>query len=107
MITKLFGVYDSKALAFLQPFFSVSNGAAIRAFEDVVRDGQSPISKHPGDYQLYELGQFDDRSGLVVAVVPTILLCNGSDFASPVLPPKSAVSSGIRLAQGSEVSDGS
>lgn len=80
MINKIFAVYDSKALAYLQPFFSQSNGAAIRAFEDAVNDGTSPIAKHPGDYQLYEIGSVDDSSALLSVVTPVKLLCNGLDF---------------------------
>lgn len=98
MIMKVFGVYDSKALAFLQPFFSNSNGAAVRAFADAVCDGKSPIAMHPGDYQLYELGEFDDHSGELSPLSPTKLLCNGLDFVSTSTP-ISAVSPGIRLAE--------
>lgn len=79
MIMKVFGVYDLKALAYLQPFFSQSTGAAIRAFEDVVNDGNSPIAKHPGDYQLFELGTFDDTKGLLSGTVPAVLLCGGAE----------------------------
>lgn len=80
MFLRMFAVYDSKALAFLQPFFSNSNGSAIRAFEDAVQDPKTPFFKHPGDYQLYELAGFDDSTGAVSPVHPTKLLCNGADF---------------------------
>lgn len=81
MITKVFGVYDSKTMAYLQPFFSEQLGSAIRAFSDAVNEkGNSPLAKHPGDFQLYELGTFDMKSGLVVALVPPLLLGNGLDY---------------------------
>lgn len=84
MYLRMYAVYDLKAVAFLQPFFSNSNGSAIRAFEDVVNDGQSPIAKHPGDYQLFELAGFDDNTGSLVPLSPTKLLCSGSDFVKAV-----------------------
>lgn len=80
MILKVFGVYDSKALGYLQPFFSNSVGSAIRAFADASNEDRSPICKHPGDYQLYELGTFDDNSGLLAAMVPNKLLGCAADF---------------------------
>lgn len=80
MDMKIYGVYDLKACAYMQPFFSGSNGAAMRAFGDAVNDGKSPLSLHPGDYQLFELGAFNDNSGNVVGVLPVKLLCGGADF---------------------------
>lgn len=81
MIQKVFGVRDAKALAFLQPFFSVSVGAAIRAFSDAVNeDVKSPLGKHPEDYVLYELASFDDNTGEFVCTNPIKMLGCGSDF---------------------------
>lgn len=80
MILKVFGVYDSKALGYLQPFFSNSVGSAIRAFADAANEDRSPIAKHAGDYQLYELGAFDDCSGLLTALVPNKMLGCAADF---------------------------
>lgn len=83
---KVFSVYDLKACAYLQPFFSGNAGSAIRAFEDAVGDAKSPIAKHPSDYQLFELGTWDDNSGAIAGILPMNLLCTGSDFivAKPV-----------------------
>lgn len=81
MIQKVFGVRDGKAMAFLQPFFSASVGAAVRAFSDAVNeDGKSPLTKHPEDYILYELATFDDNSGEFFSTVPIKMLGAGVDF---------------------------
>lgn len=88
MMQKVFGVYDSKVNAYLQPFFSESAGGAIRAFADVSNDRQSPIGRHPGDYQLYELGTFDTSTGMLVALIPMRLLGCALDFVNPVEPPR-------------------
>ena len=79
-VQKMFSVYDLKAQAFLQPFFSVHAGSAIRAFEDAVGDSASPIGKHPSDYQLFELGYFDDHSGELRGISPMKLLVAGGDL---------------------------
>lgn len=80
MTQLVFGVRDSKAEAFLQPFFSSSSGAAIRAFGDAILDTKSPLGQHPTDYLLYELGTFDDNSGMFVAHPIIKLLSVGADF---------------------------
>jgi len=61
MIQHIFTVYDSKAAAYLQPFFSQTKGTAIRNFSDAVNDAQHHFSRHAEDYTLFELGHFDDQ----------------------------------------------
>lgn len=62
MIVKVFSVYDSKVEAYIQPFFMQSRGQAIRAFGDTAADVSTNIGKHPADFTLFELGEFDDTT---------------------------------------------
>lgn len=59
----VFSVVDTVASVFSAPFLEVTRGSAIRAFSDAVNDPQNPAHKHPGDFDLFELGVFDDVSG--------------------------------------------
>lgn len=63
MITKVFSIFDSKAQMFNVPFFMPTTPAAIRSFTDLVNDPQTLVCKHPADFVLYELGEFDDSVG--------------------------------------------
>lgn len=65
MIQKMFTVYDSKLEAYLQPFFMASKGQAIRAFTDSVNDTTTQFNKHPEDFTLFEIGEYDDSKGQV------------------------------------------
>ena len=60
---KVFCVYDSKVQAFMQPFFLRSNGEAIRSFADIANDPQSNVCRHPEDFSLMLLGEYDDETG--------------------------------------------
>lgn len=64
MLMHIFSVRDSVAQVFGRPFYSVNAGAAIRAFSDQVNnpDPQNELFAHPSDFELYELGSFDDVS---------------------------------------------
>ena len=62
MITKMFSVYDSKTEAYMAPFFMGARGQAIRSFVDTAGEGTSMIAKHPEDFTLFELGDFDDAT---------------------------------------------
>lgn len=65
---KIFAVYDVKAESFGTPFFMQSTGLATRAFADLVNDSQTTVFRHPGDFKLVEIGEFDERTGAIGAV---------------------------------------
>lgn len=46
-----------------QPMFFATTGTAIRAFQDAINDQQSNVSKHPDDYDLFQLGTYNDETG--------------------------------------------
>lgn len=75
----MFAIFDNKSDAFNTPFFMAARGQAVRAFTDLVNDGQSSISKHPEDYKLCFLGEFNV---LDAEFVPSgvVSLGFGSDF---------------------------
>ena len=61
----VFSVYDSKAEMFNQPMFMKALGQALRAFGDEANRPESEIYKHPDDYTLFLIGEFDMESGLL------------------------------------------
>lgn len=92
MIIKAFAVYDLKALNFGVPFFMSSVGGAVRAFADLSNDPQSTVAKHPEDFQLFEIGEYDDSLGSLKDLHPSRLLGQASDFVErrPVVTGKGA-----------------
>lgn len=60
MLMKVFCIYDSKAEAYLQPFFMRSKGEALRALQTLVEDANHNFCKFSADFSLFELGSFDD-----------------------------------------------
>lgn len=79
MVIRMFAILDVKADAFNTPFFFPSKGQAVRAFSDLVNDGQSMVHKHPEDYKLVDCGEFNMANA---EFVPSgvISLGFGSDF---------------------------
>lgn len=59
----IFTVYDSKAEYFGNPFFMQSVGEAIRGFQDVAVDMNTNIGRHPADFTLFHIGEFDNAYG--------------------------------------------
>lgn len=72
-------VRDHKVGAFSAPFVSRSRGEAIRSFGEAAQAKDSMLFKHPGDYELFSLGTWDDVTGFFDGggLEP---LCGASDF---------------------------
>lgn len=62
---KIFSIFDSKTGAYHQPFFSPTVSAALRSCEDAVKDQDALWGKHSEDFVLFELGEFDEFTGLI------------------------------------------
>lgn len=58
----MFTIYDSKAEAYLQPFFSINIETAKREFTKHI-NGDTPFNEFPEDYALFYLGDFDQEEG--------------------------------------------
>lgn len=80
MELKVFAVRDVKVAAYLQPFIQSSIGGALRLFGDACGEENSPFHKHPEDFMLFEIGSYDDHSGLLTALNPTKFIGNATDF---------------------------
>lgn len=59
----IFSVYDSKANAFLQPFFCVNRAVALRSFMQAAQDERHDFHRFAADFALFEIGEWDPVSG--------------------------------------------
>lgn len=70
MKSRMYSVYDSKALVYNSPFLAPTHQAAMRMISDVVADPNTSLGRHPNDYVLYCIAEFDDGNGIVSAIDP-------------------------------------
>ncbi len=70
MKLEIFSVYDSKAGAFIVPFFLPNVAMAVRSIRDAGIDREHMFGRHPEDYTLYHVGTFDDHSSEFTQVLP-------------------------------------
>lgn len=77
MMYQAYSVYDIKAEAYAVPFFLHRHEVAIRSFRDAVLDPKHPMSAHPGDYQLFHVGSWDDARGVFLEFGAPQFICNG------------------------------
>lgn len=78
---KLVALYD-RATESHAPVMTVNTRAeAIRSFRDAVNDPQTPISSHPTDYELYQIGEYDEEKGELI-ITGRELIARGEDHKS-------------------------
>jgi len=82
----IFAVYDLKTTLFSNPFFSVNANTAIRSFGAAANDPNTEICRFPSDFILYELGSFDDATGIFQIHTDRIYLGNAIQYQEVIIP---------------------
>jgi hypothetical protein len=82
MITNMYCIHDSKAQAYLPPFFFHRDGQATRVFANCVNNEEHTFAINPADYTLFKVGSFDDSNALIKVNQSNtpISLGNGVEF---------------------------
>jgi len=77
---KIFTIYDSKAEAYLTPFFLKTNALAIREFETVSNQPESNFCKYPEDYTLFLLGEYSEETAIFTMEKTAVPLGKAIEF---------------------------
>lgn len=70
MMLKVFAPYDSKISTWLQPMFFQHTGQAERTWKELCSNADSFLAKHPQDFTLYQIGEFDDDTAALSSITP-------------------------------------
>lgn len=76
MKMNVYSVYDSKAEAYLPPFFMRADGEAVRAVSEAAKDRNHQFFAHAGDYTLFRIADFDDAKGVLTPLSSFVNLGN-------------------------------
>ena len=81
----ILSVKDTAAQAFGRPMFLPTSAVGVRSFRDEVNrvDANNEMNKHPSDFELYELGTYDDSTGIIEVCEPR-LVARAKDLAESV-----------------------
>lgn len=66
MIINAYTLYDNKALTYSPPFYCTAHGAAVRMVMDLAGDSNTSVGRHPADFTLFCVGQFNDAVGCLL-----------------------------------------
>lgn len=77
----LVALHDTRAEEFSPPMCTHTLGTAERLLTDIANNPESPVHKHPEDYQLLHVGYFDTATGEVEATHPR-MICTASQVTA-------------------------
>lgn len=66
----MYAVMDTQAETFGSPFLIQTDGLALRTFHEAALNPKTEISKYPMDYVLYNIGKYDDETGMLLPEEP-------------------------------------
>lgn len=82
----LFGILDAAAGCYRSIFPALSVGEATRGFADLANNPDTDVGRHPQDFSLYRLGEWDDSDGSVVGLQrPEIVIQAAALRLAPVV----------------------
>ena len=61
----LVALYDRATEAHAPVMTVHTKGEALRSFREAVNDNQTPIHRNPTDFELWQVGTYDDQSGQI------------------------------------------
>lgn len=73
MIYKVYSIRDVN-VGFMTPVCEINEACAVRNFEFAVGKENTLLYSHAKDYDLYEIGTYDDESGLLTSTIPKIVI---------------------------------
>lgn len=83
MTLQVFSIRDTKAEAYMRPFFLQTKGLALRTFIELANNQGEDMHKHAGDYHLFHIGTYDDSTGKLTPLEVKENLGCAIDYINP------------------------
>lgn len=79
----VYSLFDRKLRQYGQLVVERNDFVVQRGLADGIKGAsESLLARHPDDHDLYQVGQFDDESGVLVPMVPPRLVCNVQELVA-------------------------
>ena len=72
----VFVIYDSKAMVYARPMYIHNDAMAMRMAHDVRHNEETDIFRHPEDFTLFKLGEYDDSDASFHLLTPKQTVIN-------------------------------
>ena len=75
-------IRDAKANSCGVPVCFSTEDEAVRAFCDLLSDGDTLMGKHPGDFALIMIADYFQDNGVISPLKDPVILCDGASYNS-------------------------
>jgi len=83
MVLRMFSIYDTKSKVYIPPMFYHNEGHAMRSILDrALQDQNGMLAKFPGDFKIFEVGEYDDSTCEINGHVNPTYICTVEDLIS-------------------------
>ena len=66
----LYALYHGSMEVYTAPQPQQNDNMAIQSLYKALQDQNAPVAQNPFDYALFNLGEYDDQSGLITPLIP-------------------------------------
>lgn len=86
MLLNAYSIFDNKALQYHPPFYASTDAAAVRQVSDLVQDLNTQVGRHPSDFVLFCVGEWNDQNGGFTPALPLIHVVDAIALVKPSAP---------------------
>jgi len=80
MILQLYSIYDNKMEIYMPPFPANNARHAMRKCSEIFTQPNSVFLNYPEDFQVWEIGEYDDKTGVIKAFKNIRHLCTAKQI---------------------------
>lgn len=84
-ILKMYSIYDRKSKIHHPPNYCHNTAHAMRVFTSIFSQVEQVFNAYPEDFQIFEIGEWNDETGMVTSLDKAHLICSGTDLM-PLIP---------------------
>ncbi|WNK12673.1 MAG: nonstructural protein [Microvirus sp.] len=84
---KVYSIRDIKSEGYGSLFTLLSEGLALRSFGEAALDPKTPFSRYPHDFQLFELGTFEETTGRLESLKHPRYIASAAEALTAIRPP--------------------
>lgn len=78
MKSKMFAIYDTKSETYGDIVYAKTLAEADRSFATYCNNKDTIINKYPADYNLFQLGEYDQQTGEIFSLKQPLLISNAA-----------------------------
>lgn len=95
MKLRMYSIKDTKSGEYHQPHHATNDVVAMRGIQSVIRSGKTTLSQYPQEFDLVEVGEWDDETGTLIGRIGGPRHVTTCAALAPLQPPQQAAPAAV------------